>query len=385
MNKSRKHIVFVHLLNDYSGSPLVLSQVLKLPAVVNCHRTVYTSGRRNSGFLSGLEGIEYKYFWYRWAANPWLRLINYTISQLLLFFKILQYWRKDTTIYVNTLLPFGAALAGRLMGKTVIYHVHETSMRPALLKKILRAVARCTASKVIHVSKYLAATEAFSGVSNEVVYNTLSPQFAAAAKQHTNAAEQPFRVLMLCSLKRYKGVDEFVSLAQRMPRISFELVLNAGDAEIAAWPSLLLPPLNLQIHAAQRNVHPFYQRASLLINLSHPDEWVETFGMTVLEGMQYRLPAIVPPKGGIAELVDHGVNGYLADYRDLESITAYINGLADNGALYAQMSAAAAEKAASFGHEPFAKSITQCLALNPACEPELSSLGGRGALKSISI
>jgi glycosyltransferase involved in cell wall biosynthesis len=385
MSKSRKHIVFVHLLNDYSGSPLVLSQVLHLPAVAGCDRTLYTSGRGNTGFLSGIEGVEYKYFWYKWASNPWLRLINYTISQLLLFFKMLQYWRKDTTIYVNTLLPFGAALAGRLMGKNVIYHVHETSMRPALLKKFLRGVARFTATKVIHVSKYLAATEAFSGISNEVVYNTLSPQFVAAAKQAADTEQHPFRVLMLCSLKRYKGVDEFVSLARRMPKISFELVLNATGAEIAAWPSLLLPPLNLTVHPAQRNVHPFYQRASLLINLSHPDEWVETFGMTVLEGMQYRLPAIVPPIGGIAELVDHGVNGYLADYRDLQNITSCINNLASNSTLYAKMSAAATEKAAAFGHAPFAKSIIECLSLNPAYEPEQAVVAGRGHLKSISI
>ncbi|MDE3251011.1 MAG: glycosyltransferase family 4 protein [Bacteroidota bacterium] len=385
MSKLRKHIIFVHLLNDYSGSPLILSQVLQLPQVAACDRTLYTSGRGKSGFLSNIAGVEYQYFWYQWASNPWLRLINYTISQILLFFKMLRYWRKDATIYVNTLLPFGAALAGKLMGKTVIYHVHETSMRPALLKKFLRAVARFTATKIIHVSKYLAATEAFPGVSNEVVYNTISPQFAEAAKQNPDAGEHPFRVLMLCSLKRYKGVDEFVSIARRMPGISFELVLNASESEIANWPSLLLPPLNLQVYPAQRNVHPFYQRASLLVNLSHPDEWIETFGMTVLEGMHYRLPAIVPPTGGIAELVDHGVNGYLADYRDLQTITSYISSLANDNALYAQMSTATVEKAAAFGHEPFAKSITQCLALHLSCEPEQTALAGRSTLKSISI
>lgn len=383
MNKSRSHIVFVHLLNDYSGSPLVLSQVLRLPALADCDRTVYTSGRGRSGFLSDIEGTEYRYFWYKWSGNAWLRLINYCISQILLFCKLLRYWKKDTTIYVNTLLPFGAALAGKLMGKKVIYHVHETSMRPALLKRFLRAVAGFTATKVIHVSKYLAETEAFQGVSNEVVYNSLAPAFFEKAGQPYEKGEDTFRVLMLCSLKRYKGVDEFVSLARRMPAISFDLVLNANDAEIAAWPSLLLPPVNLTVYPVQKDVHPFYRRASLLINLSHPDEWVETFGMTVLEGMVYRLPAIVPPKGGVVELVEHGVNGYLADYRDLQTITRHIRDLSNDKALYQQMCIAAHEKAASFGPSSFAKQITASLDLSPAYEP--AAIAGTGRLKSISI
>jgi len=31
---------------------------------------------------------------------------------------------------------------------------------------------------------------------------------------------------------------------------------------------------------------------------------VETFGLTILEGMTYKLPAIVPPVGGVIELVE---------------------------------------------------------------------------------
>ena len=36
----------------------------------------------------------------------------------------------------------------------------------------------------------------------------------------------------ICSLKKYKGVDQFVKLAQKMPQYRFELVLNATFDEI---------------------------------------------------------------------------------------------------------------------------------------------------------
>ncbi len=359
MNKSRKHIVFIHLLNDYSGSPLILSQVINAVDSNEFEKTLITSQRGKIGFLSGLDQVQEKYFWYRWMANPWLRLITFSLSQFLLFLKLLQYWRKDVVFYVNTLLPFGAGLAGKLMGKKVIYHVHETSMKPALLKKFLRMVAAATAQKVIHVSKYMEKNESLPGTQNVVVYNTLPAKFieTAAAYQPADKTQLPFRVLMLCSLKNYKGVDEFVALSRRLPSLNFELVLNATQEEVDKYFLMQMNPSNIQMHAAQKNVHPFYQRASLLLNLSHPDKWVETFGMTVLEGMYYRLPVIVPPVGGIAELVEEGENGYHADSRDLGPIVQYIQELVANKQLYAKMSESAYQRALAFTGSNFKQQI----------------------------
>jgi glycosyltransferase involved in cell wall biosynthesis len=359
MSKSRKHIVFVHLLNDYSGSPLILSQVINALDPNEYEKTLITSQKGKIGFLSDLDQVQEKYFWYRWMANPWLRLITFSLSQFFLFLKLFQYWRKDVVFYVNTLLPFGAGLAGKLMGKKVIYHVHETSMKPVVLKKFLRMVAAATAQKVIHVSKYMEKNESLPGTENMVVYNTLPANFieTAAAYQPADKTKLPFRVLMLCSLKDYKGVDEFVALSRRLPGLSFELVLNATQEEVDKFFLMQMNPANIQMHAAQKNVHPFYQHSSLLLNLSHPDKWIETFGMTVLEGMYYRLPVIVPPVGGIAELVEEGKNGYHADSRNLGPIVLHIQELVANRQLYQEMSEAAYRQALTFTGSHFKQQI----------------------------
>lgn len=363
MSKLHKHIVFVHLLNDYSGSPLVLSQVINTIDGSGTQKTLFTSGGKNEGFLSGLPGVETRFFWYRWQANPWMRLAAFMCSQAMLFFRLLRYWRTDVTIYVNTLLPFGAALAGKLMNKRVIYHVHETSMKPALLKTFLRWVANYTAATVIHVSKYLAENEHFTKPENKVVYNSLSASFIETARTQQPAAVpgKNFTVLMLCSLKVYKGIDEFVSLAHRLPELQFELVLNAAAQEVNDYFSKSRLPKNLVIHAVQKNVHPFYRRASLLINLSHPDKWIETFGMTVLEGMYYRLPVIVPPVGGVAELAEDGVNGFLTDSRDIVKLAGQIRLLATQPARYGKMSRASYSKALLFTGPLFQQQIAACL------------------------
>ena len=48
---------------------------------------------------------------------------------------------------------------------------------------------------------------------------------------------------------------------------------------------------------------------------------VETFGLTILEGMAYGLPALIPPVGGITELVEHGRSGYWTNSRNLSHVS----------------------------------------------------------------
>jgi glycosyltransferase involved in cell wall biosynthesis len=376
MTTSSKQIVFVHLLNDYSGSPLMLSQVIQSLPPEEYGKWLYTSTSSREGFLSGLGAVRTVLFRYRWKANGWLRLQSYTFSQFLLFFQMLRFYRKDVVFYINTLLPFGAALAGRLMGKKVIYHLHETSIKPPLLKAFLRFVANHTAESVIYVSHYLAAAEKMSRPRSTIIHNCLPPAFTeeAARRRQAPCAErgesgegresgergegvESHRVLMVCSIKEYKGIDEFFTLARMLPQIAFELVLNATKEELLAWLAKKEIPMNLSVHPAQSDTHPFYQRATIVINLSHPDKWVETFGMTILEAMSYGLPVIVPPVGGVRELVDQHVNGFLTDYRELDKIVRHIWQLANDPALYRRFSDQAFLKSELFAARSFGASI----------------------------
>jgi glycosyltransferase involved in cell wall biosynthesis len=344
-------IVFAHLLNDYSGSPLILSSIIKAAKEKGYEVDLFTSGN-NEGFLSDL-GVNYYYFPYRFFVNKYIRLMVFMSSQMILFFKMLWRYRnqKDVAFYVNTLLPFGAGLAGRILGKRVVYHVHETSMKPPIFKKLLKNFANKTADSAIYVSNNLMKMEALPNVEGKVVYNGLSKDFIIKAQVGKNDTDAVFRVLMLCSLKDYKGVPEFVELAKRLPNYEFELVVNATENEIKNYFGTIPNDKNLIIFPVQSNVHPFYQRANLVLNLSHPQTWVETFGMTILEAMHYGIPCIVPPIGGPVELIDNGVQGFLIDQRNLDIVIEKINLIATDKILYQSFSDAALQKAQTFSVE----------------------------------
>jgi len=63
---------------------------------------------------------------------------------------------------------------------------------------------------------------------------------------------------------------------------------------------------------------------------------LETFGLAALEGMACEVVPIATRTGGVPELIDHGVTGFLADVGDVETMARYaIDLLSDESALRA--------------------------------------------------
>ena len=353
-------IIFIHLLNDYSGSPKVLSQVIRSCLDKGIDTDLYY-GCGSEGFLTGVTSKN-DCFFYKRFDNKFATLLTYLLSQVILFIKLLKYINDDIVIYVNTMLPFGAALAAKVMGKPVYYHIHETSLQPLLLKNFLRFVVRMTASKVIYVSKSLSYLEHFPIICKQVIYNSLSRNFieAASKSQYSWKNDDVFSVLMLCSLKGYKGIDEFVQIARKLEdktSIRFNLILNANQSEIDDYFSSTTLPINITLYTRQKNTLPFYAGTSLLLNLSKPEEWVETFGLTILEAMSFGIPVIVPPIGGPAEIVRDGKDGYLISCHETSQISEKIIELSNNSELCLSNSYYARKRSLEFGYESFDKKI----------------------------
>lgn len=356
-----KKIICVHLYNDYSGSPLVLSTAIK-SFIQKGHQVTILTSKETEGFLSNIEGAQYDFFNYRFRENKLVRLFALLWSQFIIFLKVFNNSNSTTIVYTNTLLPFGASIAGKLKGLKVIYHMHETTVNPPILKSFLKKVATFCAGEAIYVSKFLMEQEPLKGVPSRVIYNSLSKEFVQKAEQHlskNNFKPNTFTVLMLCSLKEYKGVNEYVKLATTLPEYRFILVLNTQQAAINEYFHNTELPNNLVIFPAQKNVHSFYQEAHLVLNLSHPEKWVETFGMTLLEAMSYGLPVIAPPVGGPVELVLDNYNGFKVDQREIHVLKDKIQAIFRSENFYKELSKNAKQFAGKFSEKQFGMELVQ--------------------------
>jgi L-malate glycosyltransferase len=360
---NRPKILVFHLLNDFSGSPKVLMQLLKAWSKKEFDIHLYTSNIDKPGFLSNIENIQYHKGWYVYSSSKLLRLVYYSLSQMILFFKMFSQVKKGDVIYINTVLPFGAAIIGKLKSCRVIYHIHESTISPKPLKWFLLSVVKWTAHDIINVSNYVAASHGIQVKRNHLLYNAIEDSFLEAA-QSTIKTNNYKNVLMVCSLKAYKGVLEFVGLAKSCPQYSFKIVFNAQKLEIDSFFQEIQIPKNLEIFDVQSNLHPFYSWADVVVNLSRPDGWVETFGLTIIEGMAYSLPALVPPVGGIVEVIELNKTGFAVDSRNGEELVEKLNLILSDTLKYGELSANSRERIEVFRETSFVKKSIQILTLD---------------------
>lgn len=337
-----KHIVCFHLFNDYSGSPKVLKMVLE--GLLKKGYQVDLVSSRN-GVLDELlhyKNLHKHSYPYKFSNNTLLTMLRYCIVQLYTFFLSFRWlFCKDVVFYINTLLPVGPALAGRMMGKRVVYHYHENAFVKGAFYKTLAALMQKLAHEIICVSKYQASfLKRTRGVT--VIPNALPKEFTDKLIYAPEAAFKRQTVLMLSSLKDYKGTREFIQLSQRLPGYKFVLVINDTQENIDKYlydnNLTNIRGGNLTIHTRQEDVAPFYNSTSLVINLTNPQFAVETFGLTPLEAMSAGVPVIVPTVGGIAEMVEDDVNGYKINVQNLNAIEVKIRQMFEDEKLYSKLS-----------------------------------------------
>lgn len=356
-------IVFCHLLNDRSGSPTVLCATLE---ALDAGRTgMLFVGSQGRGVLEEV-GVPTRRYWYRRSRHRIVTLFSYFASQAALY-RALEQSRgipRDATVFVNTLLPFAAMLWGRRTGRRVVVHVHEVSITPGLLRRFLTRCAARSADLLLYVSNDHRARLPIEGPQARIVPNPVSPRLAARADTHVTRQGGVFRVLMLASLRGYKGVEEFMALAVALrdrADIVFDLVLNAEADEVSEFAALHTGADNVTMHPRTDDPAQFYARAELVLNLSRVDQWIETFGLTIVEAMTFGVPVIVPPVGGPAEIVTHGVDGYCVDSRDSAALRAAVLALADDPETHNAMGRAARVRAQDFTFDAYSAALRNAL------------------------
>ncbi len=308
-------------------------------------------------------------YWYRRSQYRIVTLFTYFASQLSLYCALSRSRDipTDATIFVNTLLPFGAMLWGRRTGRRVIVHVHEVSITPAPLRRLLTSLAARCADQLLYVSRDHLARLPIDGPSAEIIFNPINPLFRDAAEGMRYAPRRSgaFEVVMLASLRGYKGVEEFMALARALrdrADIRFTLVLNAEVAEVAALKDRHFGADNVILYPRTDDPGGFYARADLVLNLARTDQWIETFGLTLVEAMTFGVPVIAPPLGGPAEIITNGLEGFCIDSRESSALKAAVLELADDPDRAMAMSQAARTRAGEFTFDAYATQLRRIIA-----------------------
>jgi glycosyltransferase involved in cell wall biosynthesis len=209
------------------------------------------------------------------------------------------------------------------MGANVIYYVHETYIKPELLKQFLRFFIEHCATRVIFVSKYLQSVESFVKPHQSVIYNGLRSDFPVITSVDENLKFNGKQLFFAGSLKLYKGLEQLFELATLLPEFNVVAAINCEIEELNEFLRNRTISGNVKVMARPSNIQQYFANSFVVLNLSLPDDCIETFGLSLIEGMAFGTPVIAPPIGGPVEFVDDK-NGLLIDARKTQEIADFI-------------------------------------------------------------
>ncbi|MDE6086523.1 MAG: glycosyltransferase family 4 protein, partial [Muribaculaceae bacterium] len=333
---NKNKIIAFHLLNDYSGSPMVLKNMLFGLAQNGYLIHLFTSRGGILDDLSDVENITISYINYNFSENKILIIYRFIIAQLIFFIYGLRFGSKRCIYLINTILPFGGALAGKIKNAEVIYYYHENAAAKSGFYRVLANLMELIANKIICVSKYQ-YIQLGHPEKAYIIPNAIPEKYYEKARiiDHRAHFENKL-ILFVGSLKKFKGIIEFFNIAECLPEYNFCAVLSDTDANITTFikAEKIKELSNVTICSRQHDLTTFYDRASIVLNLSKKEFVIETFGMTVLEAMNFGIPVIVPTVGGIADHVVDGVNGYKIDAENTSDISKTVRLILSDEELY---------------------------------------------------
>lgn len=349
---------FIHLLNDLSGSPRIINEKIKCYRAQGIDCLVVTNDGR--GFIE-LEGQPHHVVPYCKNRNILLWIFSLLRWHLSVFWFLIRAVGPADVVHASTMLTAPHLLAARLKGARTVAHLMETRVSPALHGWLVKWLIISFADRIVFLSHYVseALGSRFSRKPNIVTYPCIDARIVEAARAHvgtrTDTAE--FVVGQVCSLVWYKGYRQFISLARECPDIQFKLVLN-GNAKLffAEYPRASLPG-NFDVEFDVRDIASVLSTMDMLISLTQRTGWIETFGLTIVEGMTFGLPVIAPDIGAPREYVRHEQNGFLVDETSLSEVAAIIRRVQGDRKHHRELSQAAVATARRFAPESFAIAV----------------------------
>ena len=143
-------------------------------------------------------------------------------------------------------------------------------------------------------------------------------------------------------VKRVPDVVEIFALVRREIPAKLLMIGDGPDRTVAEWMVREKKLSSDVIFLGKQNqVQDLLQCADVLLLPSD----IESFGLAALEGMACGVPAVCSRVGGVPEVFRDGVEGYLVEVRDVQTMAARALEIVSNPARQAEMSRAARQRA----------------------------------------
>jgi glycosyltransferase involved in cell wall biosynthesis len=228
-------------------------------------------------------------------------------------------------VYINTVVIIDYLIAARAAPGRVLVHVHEIPERAA--RKIFRVLLAWSRAELIFNSQATRSAFALPATAiQHVVYNAIVGPPDIRPIDYDGA--RVLRLLMIGRINRIKGQDLLIDALALLPspiRRRLEVRIVGGAFANDSWRETAL---RRQARAADLDsvVHfepfraepgPLYEWADIVVV---PSRRPESLGRVAIEAMAHGRPVIASDIGGLPEVVEHGVSGWLIAPNDATAL-----------------------------------------------------------------
>lgn len=243
--------------------------------------------------------------------------------------------------FTNT---FGRIAAFIARTPIIISHVHTTyygfKKRHIVIERLL---SKCT-NKIICCSQairdFVVRFLEIPDNKTEVIYNGIfcKRQGTGLNKQDAKSKTE-VTLLIIASLVENKGhqylIDALHKLKNRKKKVKL-LIVGDGPlkVELKDYAATLGIKEKIVFLGIQDNVHDILEDSDILVL---PSVEREGMGISIIEAMSMAKPVIGTSLGGIPEVIEDGVNGYLAEPRNSKDLADKLEILIDNITLRQRM------------------------------------------------
>ena len=127
------------------------------------------------------------------------------------------------------------------------------------------------------------------------------------------------------ALKQEKGVDKIIQYFSKLDSNKYKLLV-AGTGETYFQEYLYNIATDNVVFLGRVTPNNFFSQIDCCIV---PSIWEEPFGIVIVEAFQHGVPVMVSRYGGIPEIVEHNINGFIFNVNSEDSFIDYARKISD--------------------------------------------------------
>lgn len=164
-------------------------------------------------------------------------------------------------------------------------------------------------------------------------------------KRELGIAEHEKVIIHVSNFRKVKRVQDVVQSFYHIQKEVDSKLLLIGDGPEISEIRKLINQLEIKskvlLLGKQENLDELYSISDLMLLLSEK----ESFGLVALEAMACGVPSIGTNVGGLPEVIEHGITGYLTEISNIQEISQFAIEMLQNATLHQQMSEASIVRA----------------------------------------